>query len=310
MAVAALTLCLCASTAFAGNIDMNYVGEIDSFTGAPIDAVTEGPLAQTQISSLVDYDSKNGCFAIYADRSGGDCLYSNIVPDMVVTEKVFFRSKLLKDAQLYRNGTLVENVEWSAISEPGLYKLTMGDGTTPGAFSIAFTILDKTAAQLAIFQPPRGFFVTDVTRDEGETKWSDAAVPLEEDGHYQITYQCAATEELFTLDVIIDHTPPTLALVNVVDGIASGAVSLADLEPGARIGVSFNGEAITPPEVLTQSGNYMLQVVDIAGNSSTYQFTISVYFNGTGLAFIGLVFASIAGIVAYLWYSKTHLRVR
>lgn len=126
-----------------------------------------------------------------------------------------------------------------------------------------------------------------------------------------VDYRCARSGRTYTLEVLIDHTPPVLALEAVENGKARGPVSLADLEEGAGAAISYNGGSWQGyQETLTKSGDYKVLVQDAAGNMTTYEFTIMIYFDANSMIFMALVAGVIAAVGVYLWLSRKRLRVR
>lgn len=106
---------------------------------------------------------------------------------------------------------------------------------------------------------------------------------------------------------LVDYTLP-----EVDQGEAHGAVTLADLEPGAWIQVEHNGETsriVSPKTVLSEAGRYVLTVYDQAGNSNQYVFTIHVYLNLSAVMAISLAAAGCALVVFYSRWVRRHARV-
>ena len=100
------------------------------------------------------------------------------------------------------------------------------------------------------------------------------------------------------------------ALEAVENGRARGPVSLADLEDGAAITIQLNGKQEPYREELTESGDYRIWVMDEAGNLTTYEFSILVYFDFNSLVFIGMLVAVLVAVGAYIVLSRKRLEVR
>jgi hypothetical protein len=133
---------------------------------------------------------------------------------------------------------------------------------------------------------------------------------MNEDGFYRVQYECARNGMSYTLQTTVDHTPPTLALENVVNGLARGPVDISDLEEGCKIGITLNGGDMSYRNELTLSGDYEIILQDPAGNLTNYAFSILVYFDVNSLVFFGLVVLLIAGTGVYLYMERKNMRVR
>ena len=78
----------------------------------------------------------------------------------------------------------------------------------------------------------------------------------------------------------------------------------------AHITIYHDGEKIGKKDVLTESGEYFIELADEAGNKTTYSFTILIYFDGNSWLFFLLIISSCVAIIIYLVHSRKHLRVR
>ena len=107
-----------------------------------------------------------------------------------------------------------------------------------------------------------------------------------------------------------DFTGPVLSLQNVKNGLARGSVDISDAKNAASVNIYHDGEKISRKDVLTESGEYYIELADEAGNKTTYYFTILVYFDGNSWLFFALVMLSAVGVIIYLMHSRRHLRVR
>ena len=76
------------------------------------------------------------------------------------------------------------------------------------------------------------------------------------------------------------------------------------------VNIYRDGEKISRKDVLTESGEYYIELADEAGNKSTYSFTILIYFDGNSWLFFVMVLCACVGVIIYLVYSRRHLRVR
>ena len=76
------------------------------------------------------------------------------------------------------------------------------------------------------------------------------------------------------------------------------------------INIYHDGEKIGRKDVLTESGEYYIELADEAGNKTSYSFTILIYFDGSSWLFILILLAAAIGVVIYLFRARKHLRVR
>jgi hypothetical protein len=182
-----------------------------------------------------------------------------------------------------------------------------------------FTVVGATTCLINSYPMPSGFVITDVdlsVKDENgdwveaQPKWDRSKVSMSEDGKYRVQYECARNGMSYTLQTTVDHTPPTLALENVVNGLARGPVDISDLEEGCKIGITLNGGDMSYRNELTLSGDYEIILQDSAGNLTNYAFSILVYFDVNSLVFFGLVVLLIAGTGVYLYMERKNMRIR
>ena len=118
------------------------------------------------------------------------------------------------------------------------------------------------------------------------------------------------TGERYSFTTIIDHTPPVLA-VEALDeeNKARGPVDISDVEPGGKVTVLLNGREIETSGKLTQNGPYTVTVYDAAGNSTSYNFLIMLYFNISGIGFLLAVIGLVVGLGIYVVVSAKRLRI-
>lgn len=208
---------------------------------------------------------------------------------------------------LIRDGKEITKPANNAVSAPGGYLIVINNDIEN---AVRFTIVKKETGKLYEYTVPEYFEITSATRNGENVKESSSSVDLTEEGEYSIGYQCAKTGVGYTINLVIDHTPPVLALKEVVDGHARGPVDITDLERGARMTVYVDGNLINVKDTLTQSGLYNITVEDKAGNQNVYNFRIDIYFNFDAVAFIVIVLVLITALVVYLVISRRKLRIR
>ena len=285
----------------------DYSGPIDSFSGAP-KGDTAGAFggSYVYIGYNVAYDREKQMFS---HAAGSQPVYANVSSDTITAQPVSIQLPEDMVYVLYRDGKAVSDIDLSNITEPGVYilqQVMLGQAQE----IMRFTVLNSVTGRLQVYTVPTGFAITSALLDGQPVQHKASSVDLEQEGTYQITYQCPALNTVYTESFTVDHTPPVLALDDVVDGVAKGPVDISDLEDGAAISIRLNGKEMPDTQVLTGSGNYQLSINDEAGNLSEYQFRIQVYFNSNGLIFFAALLALIVGIGIYVFYTERHQRIR
>lgn len=293
------------------DIDMDYSGQLDAFSGLPSGAQSAGIDSDLVfVSDSVDYERSSGMF-VYTLASGvGREVRANVADGMVVSGVVRIVPDDGVSVVLYRNGSPVTDVNIEEIQRAGEYVVMDASGSGSDARIFAFTLVGETSGIVRRYNMPSGFQITSATLNGEPVSFSRSYVDFEQEGEYEIGYSCIRTGVTYDLLLETDFTAPTLALEAVVDGIAKGPVDLSDLEDGAGIVITRDGEILGYRQVLTESGNYEIKVVDPAGNISEYQFTIRVYFDSNSLMFFLIILVSIGATGAYVFLSKKRLRVR
>jgi hypothetical protein len=157
---------------------------------------------------------------------------------------------------------------------------------------------------------PLGFEITEATLGGVAVPFERDYIKLTEEGTYSVRYRCLKTNISYQLVLQTDFTGPVLSLENVKNGVARGRVDISDAKNAASVNIYHDGEKISRKDVLTESGEYYIELADEAGNKTTYYFTILVYFDGNSWLFFVLVMLSAVGTIIYLLYSRRHLRVR
>ena len=301
-------------------VTLDYSGPINSFTGEP---VNEGNASSGEdmvpVATGIYYDREERAYIYDLGGSSGGAVSASVMDGMVVNEPVSINASQGLDLRLHRDGNVVEDVDLAMIEEPGRYVLEariMGDQYVR---VLSFIVVGGTTNLVNSYPMPSGFVITNVeksVRDEtgewvtAQPQWDRGKVDMNEDGFYRVQYECARNGMSYTLQTTVDHTPPTLALENVVNGLARGPVDISDLEEGCKIGITLNGGDMSYRNELTLSGDYEIILQDPAGNLTNYAFSILVYFDVNSLVFFGLVVLLIAGTGIYLYMERKNMRVR
>jgi len=283
----AIILCLMTTVAFAAEEDYVY------------------------IASGEYYDTETESFVYMISQLQDRKIYSNIPNGTVTTDRVSISVEDTLGAELYRDGALVSDPDFSNITQPGGYTFSInGNGTSYQP--ISFQIVAKTTGLLQEYTMPDGFSVTGVTLNGTEQNYNVSSVEFQQEGEYVVDYASPTTGKSFRLEVTIDHTPPTLLLANVNEkGVAKGPVDISDVEKGATIYILQDGKEITAGDgILDQTGDYHIILTDAAGNTSEYVFRISVYFNTAAILSFVILAAAIIVLCTYLSRERKKMRVR
>ena len=302
----------------AANLD--YSGPIDSFTGQPVsESGTYQESYQVPVADGVYYDRVEHAYVYDLGTASGEGIMSNVMDGMIVNDAVKIEVPQGVEVRLSREGTILEEVDLDEIKEVGRYVLEARSLGGQYARVMSFTIVGATTGLISSYPMPSGFVITKVEMSvkdenglwkEAQPQWDRSKVTMREDGSYRVQYDCARNGLSYTLQTVIDHTPPTLALENVVNGLAKGPVDISDLEEGCKIAISLNGGSMSYREELTLSGDYEIILQDEAGNHTNYAFTILAYFDINSWIFFALVVLVLTGTGVYLYMERKRMRVR
>ncbi len=305
---------LCVTLCFGVAAVHTEIEEVDPYTGEALDEYAEsgneGGYARVRINSTTQYDRGEKMFAYENDEVSPSSFYASVADGMFVTEPVEIKIPSGVTPTLYLDGAAVADVNYAHIEEPGAYVL---EATGVGANSsriMEFTILTKSTGKLETFTVPAGFSITDARLDGAAVSHTSQSVDMTTEGGYVVHYRCGEASLTRTLEIEVDHTPPTLKLEAVKDNGAKGPVDISDMEPGVTASIKLGNRKISAKDTLSQSGMYHIVLTDQAGNKTTYSFRILMYFNMSSIGFIILLLAAIAALVIYLVVSRRKLRVR
>ena len=286
--------------------DIDYEGVIDYREDIASAEITEGNAhgeESVTVSDNVIYDKADQMY--YYELTGGE-IGMNVPSGAITTEPVKLSYTKGLSPAIYCDGNKVESVTDDTLTESGRYTVLFD---ALGKETVDFTIAPEVTSLTYGFTVPDGFKIFSAIYDGTELS-SASYVDMTKEGKYSIIYgsEDAGTRHSFT--VTVDHTPPELLLEAVVDGYADGPVDISDKPEDASITILLNDSEIAYTKELTRSGTYKITLEDPAGNKSTYQFVIRIYFNFNSWAFLGILALVIVVILAYLIYSKKTLRVR
>lgn len=294
------------------DVDIDYEGEIDPYSGEPVDSSSSASEQTVTVMTGVSYDRKSHMF-VYSVPGTDDVISCSVASGMVTTEAVSLSVPSDLTATLYKNGEIVDKTDFTKIKKEGAYALVLSGDESKSQF-LTFTIVPSKTGALSVFQVPSGFSLVNVMFDDEKQKYSAGAntVDMQKEGEYSIGYRCPSIEVNFSLSVTIDHTPPEVTYEGIKNGIAKNPVSIKGIEKSDTVKVMRDGEEmnISKDNVIRSPGKYVVTVTDDAGNSVTEKFEIKFYLNEQGWVFGLLILAIIAMAVIYMIMSKKKLRVR
>ncbi len=304
-----LTVVLCMSLGFNAAAVSTTIEQINPDTDQPLDEETGYTLVC--VNETTWYDKNEGMFCYTKETVTPEgSFYASVADGMYTTEPVKIKIPAGVTPTLTRDGETVKDVDYDHIEETGEYILLATGVGTRAEQILRFTILAKKTGLLETFMVPEGFTITDARLDGAEAPFSFNVADMSAEGKYTISYRCDVIDHPYTLSVEVDHTPPTLKLEAVKNNVAKGPVDISDLEPDVSIKILLGNREIQKKDKLTQSGVYHLILTDAAGNETTYNFRILIYFNLSAVAFALLLLATLGGLIAYLVVSRKKLRVR
>lgn len=305
---AALTLGTLCAPALA---DFGYSGPLDTVTGEPSQSSdgTDAYSARVTVSDGVYYDRARLGYLYTVGNTSAQVLCS-VADGMVVQDEVRVEPDAGLEVTLYRDGAALESADLTHIYEPGGYVVEVNRNGQSYQV-VSFVIVGDVTGRLTGYTMPDGFLITDATLNDEPANYDRGYINMAAEGRYVVDYRCARNGLSYQLDVEIDTTPPVLALEAVDEsGRARGPVSLEDIEEGASIGITLDGKEIPYATELTEAGDYRVLVMDAAGNTNEYRFTILLYFNLSSILFMALVVIVAVTVGAYIVISRKRLEVR
>lgn len=301
--------------------DMDYTGRVDPATGSPYGRTGSATSGRVSLSDTMYYDYDSHEFVYPLAQARGE-VRANVADGMVTTASVRVFTPRDAGVVVYRDGeeftgdltTINERGEYAVVAETELGTQRL----------LTFTILGASTNRLNYFNVPDGFYLVSVTFGEGddaqeyptEDRYS---VALRDEGPYHIEYECSATDIKYTLDTIIDRTPPHLSFNGKIDedGNVHSELTFTGLKEGDYIALTHEGEAVKNVEInsrrdggtIYDSGSYVMQVFDDAGNMTQYEFMIMMYFNAQSWLFVALILLVFAGVGTYILVQRKRLKI-
>lgn len=304
----ALLICLilvAAGTVFCWADDL-YV--IDPYTGEIISSEGGSGVGSVRYSDKCIYNIKEDVYTFKAPGTAGVTVRSNVCDGMVAQGTVSLTVDNTVLVDIYRNGELVSPEDYGMLEETGTY-IVRDLANDNQLFS--FTIVGRMSGALYNYRLPSGFAVYRATLDGKSISAVNNVISLTEEGEYYIEYGDYRTGRNYQLDLLVDHTPPELAIQGVQEnGIAKTTVILGRTEPNSTLTATRNGEDYGLRDELDQPGEYVLTYTDEAGNASMYHFTIRQFFDVSAKLFLLMFLLVVAAAGAYMAYTRRHMRVR
>ncbi len=272
-----------------------------AFSGNEPVAVTDG----------VTYDPQQHVFVFEAD-GGRSLVRSTALDGMVVSSPVSVSGG---GVFLYKNGAEYDG-SLDPVSEPGEY-VVMVNSAERSVRVLAFTIVGKTTGIISVYKLPAGMIVDSVTYNGEEIGADYRSVSMEREGEYKIVSECIASGTVYTLETTVDRTPPELTFEGSRDsrGRFNSAVTVNGVGKGDKLVVTRDGQPYTVNTQsdgtvrLTESGLYVINAFDEAGNSSEYPVLIMAYLNASGAAFVALVVLVAAAVIIYVVVRRRKMRI-
>ena len=289
--------------------------------GLPWSSDAEIPTAdesQIWLSDSMYYDTKTGDF-IYPLGETGLFLHSNAANGMISTNPVYVKGGLII---VYKDGQLIERSnsnEAFETADPGEYVImSQVGGQTIRLFS--FTVTGPTSSVIFGYNVPDGMYVTRATLNDEEISFDRYYVPMQQDGLYHIEYESMNTyvsNLFYSLDVTVDRKPPELEFSGSIDEKhrVHSALHVSGIEEGGSIRVTLDGSPLAVnvnrdgTVDLPESGNYVIEAFDAAGNRSEYVYTVLIYLNSGGLVFLAILIASILAVAIYILIKRKKLKI-
>ena len=295
----------------AANMDMDYEGNVDMYTGQPVgseEAVSENIIPLSD-GSCYDRSTKMFRYTI-ADTNDG---ISVSVPDgAVTTSAVSLAFDETIHVKLYKDGKVLDGTDFSNIISFGAYAV-VAEGTDSEVRLTSFTVTPVKTGMVSSLRLPADFEITEVTiNGSSQLLRSANTVDFNEEGDYVVSYRCVPADKTFGLKLVIDHTPPEVTFEGVKNGEARGPVTVKGLTKNDTIELTRDGKKakLNIDNTLRSPGDYVAVITDDAGNSVTEKFTIGMYLNYQGVLFGLLALAVVAAAAIYMYLSRKRLKVR
>ncbi len=295
--------------------EFDYSGPLDPVTNEIPDEENGTDESRVKLSGTMYYDLKSHDFVYPIQTGAGSEVHSSAADGMVTSQKVTITTKSDSDIVIYQNGELYSD-KAKTISRPGEYVVsTRSGGDLSRLFS--FIIIGERTNELTVFTVPDGFYMISAKRDENPISYDRFSVRMDAEGAYRIEYSLPAAEKIYTLETMIDRTPPTLEFsgkINSENQVRS-ELTFTGVEEGGQVAVIRDGTHITVyPDSegkykLDDSGVYTIRAYDAAGNMTEYNYRIMMYFNISSILFVLFAAALLIGVGVYVLIRRNSLKI-
>jgi len=294
--------------------DFTYSGPLDPDTNEPVREEQSTDTGRVRLSDAMEYDVKAERY-IYTANNGLVEIKSTVADGMFTRDAVSISTAADASIVVHKDGTILSG-KVSTLTDPGEYIVSTQSGSDYTRL-FSFTILGKTTNGLQHFTVPEGFYMTDAKLDGSGYYYTRYGADLAAEGEYVLSYVCGATERVYTLEITIDRTPPTLEFsgkINSENQVRS-ALEFTGVEPGGSVAVlqESNTYSVRPDSEgvysLKDSGLYTIRVYDAAGNMTEYQYRIMMYFNISSIIFVLAAGLLLLGIGIYVIIRRRSLRI-
>ena len=310
LAVAAIL----ASVLSAFAVDPDYSGDIDPETNEPVRQNTSSSGNRVALSDNMYYDWGSHDY-VYTVEGSLIEVHASMADGMILTSAASVSTTGDSSVVIHLNGQELSG-DFSDLREVGDYVVDLSSGGYSQRL-LSFKIIGPSTNDIHTFIPPDSFYIVSATRDEENVYQGRYSLDMEAEGLYHVVCESSATDLIYTLDTTIDRTPPVVNFSGRIDRNqrVHSALSFSGLQTGdtvillrdaKQVDVSISRDGTGK---ITDSGNYIMQVYDAAGNMNEYRFTIMMYFNTGSWIFFVLLFAVIIGVAAYIVIKRKKLKI-
>jgi len=279
-----------------------FTGEIEGVTGNDTNTNT---VEKIQLNPTCYYSIKDRMF-IYcsASREFTGSVCSKVADGECVTDPVSIKKDGEIEFDIYMDGELLEASDDLTLKSPGEYivKDKADDSTM-----FEFTILGSVTGLLYEYNLPSVYYLTKYSIDGNTQMIYGNTVDMETEGNYQLAYYNSIDNTKKVLNIMVDHTAPTLEIIGVENGEAHQAVSFGELEDGSSLEILLDGTQINYKEEYTSAGDYHVIYSDKAGNTSEYDFTIYTFIDLKAWIVIAVVALCNVGLGIYMIYCRKNM---
>ncbi len=296
-----------------------YTGKLDPVTGLPVEDVgtitdvEEEVVADTIIVRRTGELAYNEAQKMYITYISGESVLSSYPAGALTTDSIDIEIPSSLTFTIYKDGTAVTTEDNAfTLSSKGTYLIKVGK-TTGTTTDMIFTIIGTYTNSVTEYSIPDGFNIEELYIDgEAVTPQYANYVTFTEDAKYDLVYADVTIDRRYTLTFTKDTVAPVLDIPGVVNGVASGAVTIETLEANTSFSYTLNGETVSAsslPIELTEAGDYYIVSTDLAGNSTTMDLHIQMYLNVTAVLAIFLVGSVGSGVFLYSRWVRKNAKI-